>query len=475
MNNNLLQKLKEWRRDTAQKEGVDLFRVLSNVTIENIAFIEPKTKGDLMSIKGIKERKFEKYGLDLLALVNGDFHEKKDDKKKEEENKPYSIGRYIAFLNSEFTKYKARVQGEISSLDIRDGYIFFTLKDKTDESTLSCFMWRRNYDLCGISLEAGMEVIVEGVPEIYAPSGRFSFKASIIELVGEGALKKAYNQLKQRLENEGLFDESRKMPLPEFPRKIGLITSETGAVIHDFLNNLGKYGFKISFVNSRVEGLIAVQSLLAAIKYFKGKDIDVLVIIRGGGSLESLQAFNNEFLVREIANFKIPVICGIGHDKDVPLASLAADMKVSTPTAVTTILNRSWEKAVAEILATEKDLVYKYQRALDDAIHSVESFPDDLKRFFKNIIQNTRHAVSLFSKSMHDVLKREIENKNKMLDDAKKQLEIFDPARQLKLGYSIAYVSGRVVKTVKQVSIGENMEIRVSDGGIESIIKKINN
>ncbi len=276
------------------------------------------------------------------------------------------------------------------------------------------------------------------------------------------------------MEKEGLFSLERKKPIPEFPRRIGLITSETGAVIHDFLNNLGKYGYNISFVNSRVEGQAAVRSLLSAIDYFGGKEIDVLVIIRGGGSLESLQAFNNEALVRRIAEFKGPVICGIGHDKDVPLASLAADKEVSTPTAVTTILNQSWEKVINDISVTENDLVYKYQRALDMATNCVESFSETVVRFLKNIIQDTEKKLSLLYKSISYRFQKELENKSKMLDDAEKQLQIFDPARQLRLGYSIVSVLGKVVKTVKQVEVGEKLDIKVSDGNIKSIIDKIN-
>jgi len=186
-----------------------------------------------------------------------------------------------------------------------------------------------------------MEVIVEGMPNIYVPNGRFNFSVNTIELVGEGALKLAYDKLKKKLTAEGLLAVERKKTIPELPEKIGLITSETGAVIHDFLTNIGKYGFKIKFFNSRVEGQLAIKDLLKAIEYFKNQDIDVLVIIRGGGSFESLQAFNNEVLVRKIAEFEKPVICGIGHDKDIPLSALAADLLVSTPTAVTTVLNRS--------------------------------------------------------------------------------------------------------------------------------------
>lgn len=473
--NSLSQKLKEWRQGTAQKEGVDLFRILSNATIETIASQKPTTKEELVSIKGIKERKFEKYGASILALVNNSENENNIQEKGGEDKKPYTIRGYLNFLNTEFKKYKARVQGEISSLDIRNGYLFFSLKDKDDESMLTCFMWRRNYELCGISLEVGMEIIVDGLPEIYAPSGRFSFRATTLELVGEGALKKAYDQLKQKLEKDGLFAAERKKQIPEFPQRIGLITSESGAVIHDFLNNLGKYGYHISFVNSRVEGLTAIRSLLSAIEYFKDKNIDVLVIIRGGGSLESLQAFNNETLVRKVADFNKPVICGIGHDKDVPLASLVADKAVSTPTAVATILNRSWEKVINDIFAAGKDVVYKYQRTLDEASHRVESFPSDLIRFLKGILQDAKEVVSSFSRSILDNLAIELENNSRMLDDAKKRMEIFDPARQLKLGYSIAYNAGKILKTVKQVKVGDNIDIKISDGNIGSIIKNINN
>ncbi len=498
MNNDLLQKLKDWRRNEAQKEGVDFFRVLSNATLETIASLEPKTKTELMSVKGIKEGKFNKYGSGILALANGNsgVDEKNFAEKEGEDKKPYTISDYLNFLNAEFRKYRARVQGEVSSLDIRDNYLFFSLKDKNNESVLSCFMWKNNYELAGISLEIGMEIIVDGFPEIYAPAGRFNFKASAIELVGEGALKKAYDKLKQKLEKEGLFSFERKKLIPEFPRKIGLITSETGAVIHDFLNNLGKYGYHISFVNSRVEGQIAVRSLLSAIEYFGGKDIDVLVIIRGGGSLESLQAFNNETLVRKIADLKFPVICGIGHDKDVPLASLVADKAVSTPTAVAVALNKSWEKIVNDIAAIEKDIVYLYEKALDTASRRVELFSGSLAKFFGNIFQtfeklryavrnnlskiayeikDARKTLLSFSESLLNNLEKGFENNEKMLDDIEKQLQVFDPARQLKLGYSIVSVLGKVIKTVKQVKIGEKLDVRVSDGDITSVVDGINN
>ena len=437
MNSDLLQKLKDWRRRTANSEGIEPFRVFANKVLENIAEVKPANKEELMAIKGIRDKKFARYGKDILSLVNGISENGSDTQEKAENDKPYTISAYLNFLNTEFKKYKARVQGEVSGVDNRDGYLFFSLKDKDDGSVLSCFMWRNNYEMCGISLEVGMEVIVDGFPEIHAPNGKFSFKASIIELVGEGALKKAYDQLKKKLDAEGLFSESRKKPIPDFPQKIGLITSESGAVIHDFLNNLGKYGYHISFVNSRVEGQIAARSLFSAIKYFDGKDLDVLVIIRGGGSLESLQAFNNEILVRKIAEFKVPVICGIGHDKDVPLASLVADKAVSTPTAVAVALNKSWEQAANSLSVIENNLLYQYQKALDAAVRRVESLSSNLVRFFNNIFQvfdklrraiknnlsriafelkDARKTLLLLSHSLLGNLKREFENKSRILE-----------------------------------------------------------
>jgi len=495
MNSDLLQKLKDWRRRTANSEGIEPFRVFANKVLENIAEVKPANKEELMAIKGIRDKKFARYGKDILSLVNGISENGSDTQEKAENDKPYTISAYLNFLNTEFKKYKARVQGEVSGVDNRDGYLFFSLKDKDDGSVLSCFMWRNNYEMCGISLEVGMEVIVDGFPEIHAPNGKFSFKASIIELVGEGALKKAYDQLKKKLDAEGLFSELRKKPIPDFPQKIGLITSESGAVIHDFLNNLGKYGYHISFVNSRVEGQIAARSLFSAIKYFDGKDLDVLVIIRGGGSLESLQAFNNEILVRKIAEFKVPVICGIGHDKDVPLASLVADKAVSTPTAVAVALNKSWEQAANSLSVIENNLLYQYQKALDAAVRRVESLSSNLVRFFNNIFQvfdklrraiknnlsriafelkDARKTLLLLSHSLLGNLKREFENKSRILDDTENRLKIFDPVRQLALGYSIVSVAGKVVKSAKQVSIGKELDTRVSDGTIKSVINKIN-
>lgn len=234
------------------------------------------------------------------------------------EGKIFSVSEFIEVLNVSFRREEIRLTGEICELKrAASGHVYFTLKDKrTGSAVMDSIIWSRNYQLAGIALEVGMEVVLTGHPNVYPPSGRLSFVADMVELVGEGALKKAYDALKAKLDAEGVFAAARKRQLPEFPHRIGVVTSLKGAVIHDFENNLGKFGFKVMVCDSRVEGQAAVKDLLASIATMreyapKGDEIggiDALVIIRGGGSLESLQAFNNEALVRRDRRFP-----GAGH------------------------------------------------------------------------------------------------------------------------------------------------------------------
>jgi len=511
----ILQKLKDWRGVVARNEGVPLFRVFPNQVLESIAGAMPKNKKELLEIKGIKERKFEKYGGDILVIIEGEENNKekvvssklpKSDLTQQTQNpihnnnedgekNPLTVSGYLDLINICLQKQGARVKGEISSLDIRGGYLFFTLKDKNDGSALSCFMWTSDYKLCGIDFEEGMEIIVSGYPKVYKPRGSLSFQVTAAELVGEGALKKAYEKLKKKLEDEGLFAPERKKPLPEFPQKIGLITSKTGAVIHDFLNNLGRRGYKIKFFDSKVEGQLAVRDLISAVDYFKDKKIDVLVIIRGGGSLESLQAFNNENLVRKIADFGVPVVCGIGHEKDIPLVSLVADLMASTPSIVAITLNKSWESALANVKIFEQDIIYKYQEVFIQNERKLETLTVGLKQRSEFIFKRFELVKSKLKDKLAEVgyslknidgklntylnqilidLRRGLDNLNDYLNNAEKQLKSVDPKRQLKLGYSIASTGGKILRSVRQVKPGAKVDICVVDGKIKTEVKDIN-
>jgi len=367
--------------------------------------------------------------------------------------KVFGVAEYIELLNILFKSQEARILGEISQCKVHapSGHVYFTMKDKSGNGILDCIIWKGIYALCGITLEPGLEVIVSGHPNLYAATGRFSIIASAVEPVGEGALKKAYDALKKKLEAEGLFEEARKKIVPEFVRTIGVITSREGAVIHDFLNNLGKYGFRISLIDSRVEGQQAAQDLLSAIQTFRTEEIDVLVIIRGGGSLESLQAFNNEMLVREIIDFPVPVIVGVGHDKDVSLLALAADRMVSTPTAVANLINISWEQA--------------YRRLAELRYFLLNRVPVEIRRVGSEI-EDMRDAIRT---SFEDVQKTAGEK----IASAIELIRVNDPRRQLRLGYAVVQREGKTIRDVDRLTTGDLVAIQLYKGSFESEVKKI--
>jgi len=498
MNYSLLKKLQRWRDDTAKKERVEPYRVLPNATLEELARIRPTTSDALLEIKGIKDKKCARYGDALLALINNEG----SDENSNDERTPapsadrdhYSVGEYLDILNDRITR-DVRVIGEVSSFDLRGNYLFYSLKDKNDGSMLRCFMWARDYRVSGIDIEEGMELIGTGTSEIYKPSGNLTFRTHSIELVGEGALKAAYKKLKEKLSKEGIFAAERKKPLPKFPHTIGLITSATGAVIHDFQSNLGNYGYHISFFDSRVEGQNASRDLLAGFEYFKNRKVDVLVVIRGGGSLESLQAFNNEMVVRAIAESTVPVVCGIGHDNDIPLASYAADVAVSTPTAAAVLLGRGWESGFHDLAILEREMLNSFARLLTAEKGRLDQLSSGVNNMLNAVMKRTDRflfgfeaAVSKLHFSLEKIKGRLSEGASRLIYEggrmihsaderitrAERTIRSADPERQLALGYSIVSTKKRgVITSVHDVSEKDLVAIRVADGTIDTRVESI--
>lgn len=484
------QAIKDWRLRTANKEDLPVFRILTNQAIQEIAEKLPANKEGLLEIKGIKEKKFQKYGNDILEIV----HDLTNSPIEEDEH--LSISSYLNLINLKLEQEKVSIKGEISSINFHPRYIFFTLKDSIDESILNCFIWADQYEMFGVELKEGLEIITYGNSKIHKPTGRLTFYSESIELAGEGALKKAYDELKNKLEQKGFFDEKNKKPLPTFPKKIGLITSRTGAVISDFLNNLSQHGFQISHFHSNVEGQFAVPNLLKAINHFKTKDIDILVIIRGGGSMESLQAFNNENLVTEIFTFPKPVICGIGHDQDIPLASLTADVHVSTPTAAANLLNHNFLVANEKLNNYQNLLLNKFndflifqKNNLNFSLNKITKYLDSLSKFFytkkekiseiiqKNIskIQQEKNKLNFQKKILIQKLEKNFLDLNRKIFDSEKTISLNNPNRNLKLGYSISFKENKVVKSIKNLNENEELKIKFQDGNISTKIISINN
>ncbi|MBZ1348592.1 MAG: exodeoxyribonuclease VII large subunit [Candidatus Nealsonbacteria bacterium] len=366
------------------------------------------------------------------------------------EEKIFSVSDYIKIINQGLKTFKSKIIGEVSEVSFGPtGHVYFSLKDEKNEGIINCVIWKLRYALYGIELKEGLKIIATGYPEIYAPWGKLSFISEVIEYAGEGTLKKEYEKLKEKLFKEGVFEEHRKQSIPKYPQRIGIITSRQGAVLADFLNNLARFGFKIKMIDSRVEGQAAIADLLLSIKTLLKENIEVLVIMRGGGSLESMLAFNNELLVREIIDFPVPVIAAIGHHKDVPLAALAADRSVSTPSIAAILINESWEQSLSLLREYERNIISSYKNVLEKV---------DLKNLWKKSITGF-NSLLLITKQQ--------------LEHSEKIVYLRNPETQLKLGYSIARCNDKLIRRIKDVNIGKDVDVRVIDGTIISRVKNI--
>ncbi len=513
---NLRSVLYAWRDNEAAKKGIELFRVLPNSAIDDIVRAMPKTKEELTAIKGIKDAKFTQYGMAILNMVKevggGEVSRvplvQAPDAmtaisyivdgevlpKPKAERTLYSVSGYLDVVNRELWRLRAPIKGEITSFMFQGSAVYFSIRDNDDGAVLPVFMWMNDFTLAGVELVEGQEVVVEGRGEIYKPSGRFNFRAETLELVGEGAFKKAYDEMHKRLRAEGLFDPAKKRPLVEHPLRIGLVTSRGGAVIHDFLTNLGRFGYQITFMDARVEGALAVKEILSALTALASKNLDALVLVRGGGSLESLQAFNNEHVVRAIAAFPAVTICAIGHDKDVPLAQLAADYAPSTPTAATVLLNASWERTLHALTTMEQGILSQYERTLWGTSELLRSEGVRLEVLLEKVFApfkeaSVRFPLLLLSLSrelarVHEALSRAqsglaaqygqgLKNTTQRIASMKSLLESSDPLRQLKLGFSILTKGGRVLRSIEDVQLGEHFEARLSGGTLVAETKEI--
>ena len=259
---------------------------------------------------------------------------------------------FLAVVNQtlEYAYSSVVIVGEVASFKVNQGkWVFFDLKD--EESSVGCFMtlWSLRQPI-----EDGMKVMVRGVPKV-TKWGKFSFTVTQVQPVGEGSLKKAYEMLKKKLTAEGLFDVAKKRPLPMDLTRIGVISSTQAAGYADFIKiiNARWGGMKVLVAHTQVQGMDAPDQIIRALKYFNERDeVQVIAILRGGGSADDLSCFNDEALVREIAGSRIPVVTGIGHEVDESLCDLAADVRGSTPSNVAELLTHDRVEELGKINRT---------------------------------------------------------------------------------------------------------------------------
>ena len=359
------------------------------------------------------------------------------------------------------------VRGEISNLSRpASGHVYFTLKDSS--AALKCVMWKTSAARLRMGLQDGMEVEVHGRIGVYEVSGQYQLYADQIRPVGEGALYQEFMRLKSMLEAEGLFAPERKRPIPMFPHKIGIVTSATGAALRDMLQTLGRRLpiVEVILAPSPVQGIEAPPALVKAIRSLNLQAPDVIIMARGGGSIEDLWAFNDERVVRAVAGSTVPVICGVGHETDFTLSDFAADLRAPTPTAAAELAT---QLTILDLTAQISNLQSRMAGAvlgfLADRQTTLSSLTAALRYTSpERRIQSERQRVDELSRRAHASLLHRIQLQSTHVRGMHRRLDALSPLAVLGRGYAVLTRKddGRVVSRVKQAS--EEMKVRVSDG-----------
>jgi len=362
------------------------------------------------------------------------------------------------------------VQGEISNLARpASGHLYFTLKDST--ASLRCVMWRSELTRLRLALQDGMAVEVHGGIRVYEPQGQYQLQADAIRPLGEGALYQEFLRLKALLEAEGLFDPARKRPIPELPRLIGIVTSPTGAALRDMLNTLRRrYPLAgVILAPSPVQGDEAPPGLVAALQTLnRVAHPDVILLARGGGSIEDLWAFNDERVVRAVVASESPVITGIGHETDFTLADFAADLRAPTPTAAAelatpiTILDlQAGLSETAARLEAAMSARFEWQRGLLASLQGNLCFFSPLRR-----VQTERQRLDELSRRGNSAQAHRLALERSQLEGLERRLRALNPLSVLGRGYAVVTHKwdDRIISSKSSVKTGDDLNVRVTDG-----------
>lgn len=367
------------------------------------------------------------------------------------------------------------VQGELSNLSRpASGHVYFTLKDPS--AALKCVMWKTSAARLTLSLRDGMEVEVHGRIGIYEPAGQYQLYADQVRPVGEGALYQEFMRLKAMLEAEGLFDPQRKRPVPEFPKKIGIVTSATGAALRDMLNTLRRRLplVEVILAASPVQGTEAPPALVKAIQSLNRQRPDIIIIARGGGSMEDLWAFNDERVVRAVAASQVPVISGVGHETDFTLCDFAADLRAPTPTAAAELATQiTLLDLQAEVQNYQNRLVTSILNLIAEQKNMLSSLTTELRYLSpERRIQSERQRLDELARRVYSSLLHRVQLQSANVAGMRNRLDALNPLAVLSRGYAVVTQKsdGRVISRVAQAKNGQSIQVRVSDGRFDATV-----
>jgi exodeoxyribonuclease VII large subunit len=367
------------------------------------------------------------------------------------------------------------VEGEISNLTApQSGHIYFTLKD--EQSQVRAVLFRSSQRHLKFMLEHGMQVICRGRIGVYEPRGEYQVVVEYVEPKGVGALQKAFEALKARLEQEGLFSRGRKKPLPVLPRRIGIVTSPTGAAIRDILRVIRRRHPRIEVLlyPVPVQGAGAAPAIVEAVRYFnRERNVDVMIVGRGGGSLEDLWAFNEEAVVRAVAGSRIPVISAVGHETDYTITDFAADLRAPTPSAAAEMVVES-EAHLRETVASLQtrlagsigQRLAQYRETLNHAVRLL----GDPRRTLEQYVQRVDELLRRLGLGLRQHVRRD----RALLASLAGALDHLNPLSILSRGYSVTrrVPGGEILKDAAQVRRGEMLSTRLHRGEVLSRVEE---
>lgn len=372
----------------------------------------------------------------------------------------------LAFIN---------IKGELSNFKnhFASGHLYFTLKD--DSSSIKCVMFRTSAQKLRFVPKDGMQVICSGRISVYERDGAYQLYAEDMVPSGEGDLMAKLEEIKNKLAKEGLFDESRKKKLPTFPKKVAVITSETGAAVRDMFNVLERrYPLcEILFCPATVQGETAPHSLINALNIVSGTDADVVIIGRGGGSAEDLWCFNDENLARRISVMEIPVISAVGHETDFTICDFVADLRAPTPSAAA-------ELAVPDIEELASNIKIMKNRIKSNISEKLVTSNDKLKtvlisaafaRPVENIVAKRSMMVDSVSERLQNNIEKRLMAAEKMFSEVATKVDSLSPIKTMLRGYVSVQKQGNTVSSAKHLDTGDKITLHLHDGRAECVVE----
>lgn len=392
----------------------------------------------------------------------------------------YSVSAINQYIKNMFSREYALsvvfVKGEISNCKYHSsGHIYFTLKDRS--SAIACVMFAGDQRGLDFRLSDGQEVVIGGTISVYERDGKYQLYAKKITLAGDGVLYEKYEQLKRKLEQKGYFDESHKKPLPRFVKRVGIVTAETGAAIQDMINISSRRNPYVQLIlyPAKVQGEGASDTIVQGIQYLDKLGVDVIIVGRGGGSIEDLWAFNEENTAQAIYECRTPIVSAVGHETDTTIADYVADLRAPTPSAAA-------ELVVYEVRSVLEELYLYKERMLRNIFDRSDAAKQALLYREKQLkIYNPENQVIQKRQYVADLEDKLIKQMEKILGDSKYQLNVLagrldgmSPLKRLESGF--AYVSGpdgKMIDSVDRVAPGDRVDITLADGTVKTEVMEV--